>query len=84
MKLELYGLIKSLLEAGGKFVDERYCLVNDKGHYHREDGPAVIYPNGDQFWCRNDQLHREDGPAVIRSDGTRYWYLRGRIQRADK
>jgi len=54
MKLDVWEAVSSLLEAGGKFLVERYCLVNDKGHYHREDGPAVIYPNGNQFWCRDD------------------------------
>ena len=84
MKLDTWEAVSSLLDAGGKFFIDRYCLVNDKGHYHREDGPAVIYPNGDQFWLRNDKLHREDGPAVVYSDGKKHWYLDGRLQRADK
>ena len=45
---------------------------------HREDGPAVEYPNGDKVWYQNDQLHREDGPAVKYSDGSKYWYYEGK------
>lgn len=67
MKLELYGLIESLLEAGGKFeleaggkYDEgRYVLRNRNGKLHRDDGPAIIHPDGRQFWYRNGQRRRE-------------------------
>src|SRR5690606_18802809 len=42
--------------------------------YHREDGPAVNYPNGSCEWWRNGKLHREDGPAVIVSPGHFIFY----------
>ena len=77
MKLELYGLIQSLLDAGGKFENSRYVVRNSNGLPHREDGPARIYPDGSQEWYRNGQLHRDDGPAVICTDGTLYWYRHG-------
>jgi hypothetical protein len=32
--------------------------------YHREDGPALVYPNGYKAWFINGRLHRVDGPAV--------------------
>ena len=48
---------------------------NDKGERHREDGPAVIYSDGEQYWYINGNLHREDGPAVIFPDGEQYWYI---------
>ena len=51
----------------------KYWFLNDK--YHREDGPAVEYPNGCKFWYLNDKLHREDGPAVEYDTGGKYWYL---------
>ena len=31
---------------------------------HRDDGPAVIWPDGYEQWYRDDRLHRDDGPAV--------------------
>lgn len=48
-------------------------LLNDK--FHRENGPAVEFINGNKFWYINNLLHREDGPAVECGDGCReYWY----------
>ena len=44
---------------------------------HREDGPAVIYANGDQFYYQNGKLHREDGPAVIFANGDQYYCQNG-------
>jgi hypothetical protein len=36
--------------------------IQDK--LHREDGPAIITPDGSELWFQNDKLHREDGKAV--------------------
>jgi hypothetical protein len=47
------------------------------GELHREDGPAVIYPDGSKFWYKHGLFHREDGPAVIVHDGNKKWYLNG-------
>jgi hypothetical protein len=54
MKLELYGLIQSILAAGGKVDNDMYALRNRKGHLHRENGPAIICPDGVQEWYRYD------------------------------
>jgi hypothetical protein len=54
-----------------------------KGKLHREDGPAVIYSDGDQFWYQNGKVHREDGPAVIYPNGVQYWYQNGLRHRED-
>ena len=45
------------------------------GQTHREDGPAIIYPDGTKYWCLNGDFHREDGPAVEKADGSKRWYL---------
>jgi len=45
------------------------------GKHHREDGPAVIEPDGYQEWWKDGNPHREDGPAIIDPDGTQYWYI---------
>jgi hypothetical protein len=50
---------------------------------HRNGGPAVIYPNGEQHWYRHGEIHRDDGPAVIYSDGEQHWYRHGNIHRDD-
>ena len=43
---------------------------NEKGKYHRENGPAIEFTNGSKFWIINGKLHREDGPAIERTDGS--------------
>ena len=43
--------------------------------FHREDGPAVEYVNGDKYWYTNGKCHREDGPAVEDADGSKLWYI---------
>lgn len=42
---------------------------------HREDGPAVIYPNGTEYWYVHGQLHRTTGPAITLNSGATFWYL---------
>ena len=34
------------------------------GSFHREDGPAVICPDGAEYWYKNGEYHRTDGPAM--------------------
>ena len=46
------------------------------GVFHREDGPAVIYPDGSKSWYLNGVLHNEKGPALIDSSGG-FWALHG-------
>ena len=56
---------------------------NDKGQFHREDGPAVEYVSGTKHWYRNGLLHREDGPAIECSNGYKAWYKNGLRHRED-
>lgn len=78
MKLDNWEAISSLLQAGGTFQKGRYELRNNHGLFHRNDGPAVIYPDGTQHWYRNGQFHRDDGPAITYQDGAQFWYLNGK------
>lgn len=54
---------------------------------HREDGPAVIYPEGlyggSHEWYINGIRHRTDGPAIIWGDGDYNYYNNGRLHRLD-
>jgi hypothetical protein len=45
------------------------------GWRHREDGPALEWPNGTKMWYRSGSLHRDDGPAVVYDVGTKEWWL---------
>jgi hypothetical protein len=53
-----------------------YYDVDNSFIHHREDGPAIIYNNGDKYWYQNDKPHREDGPAVEYANGYKVWYYR--------
>lgn len=48
-------------------------VLNDQ--YHREDGPAIIFPDGEIRWYRHGSIHREDGPAIILKDGKEEMWL---------
>src|ERR1035437_9412262 len=50
---------------------------------HREDGPAVEYPDGGQFWYINNEKHRVGGPAVVLANGFQEWYEYGLLHRMD-
>ncbi len=52
-------------------------FVNNKNLYHRKDGPAIIYADGDKFWYQNGKFHRVDGPAIEWSDGYKSWFING-------
>lgn len=54
------------------------------GVRHRDDGgPAVIDPDGTQFWMVDGEIHRDGGPAVIRPDGGQAWRTHGVLHRDD-
>lgn len=48
------------------------------GTMHRDDGPAVVFPDGSKQWRRLNALHRTDGPAVENADGSKQWWIDGR------
>ena len=45
-----------------------------EGLIHRENGPAVIYANGDKEYRKNGKLHKENGPAIIYHNGRVDYY----------
>lgn len=53
------------------------------GQFHREDGPAIKYTNGDKYWYYKGQRHRKDGPAIEMANGYKAWYFNGRCHRND-
>ena len=50
---------------------------NSAGLLHRDDGPAIEYPDGSKSWCQNGRLHRIDSPAVEWWNGDKAWYING-------
>ena len=64
---------------GAKF----YYSDREMTIYHREDGPAIEYPDGGQMWYIDGKCHREDGPACEYSDGDKSWWSNGERHRED-
>jgi hypothetical protein len=47
---------------------------NEKGHLHRENGPAITGTNDYKAWYVNGKRHRLDGPAQIwRRNDVDWW-----------
>jgi hypothetical protein len=57
--------------------------LDENGRLHRDDGPALVLPNGQEEWYRHGILHREDGPAVVWPDGREAWCRHGMLHRED-
>lgn len=44
--------------------------------FHRVDGPAKKYDDGNEVWLQNNKRHRMDGPAVD-WHGVKEWWING-------
>jgi hypothetical protein len=53
------------------------------GKLHRDDGPAIVCPNGRQCYYRDGKLHRDDGPAIVCPNGEQHYYRDGKYHRDD-
>lgn len=53
---------------------------NKDGKLHRENGPAIEYPNGDKEWYKDGKKHRLNGPAIETKNYTEY-YIEGNLHR---
>ncbi len=74
-----------MYDESSMIIDKRGDKIwkDNLGRFHRLDGPAVEYADGEKSWYKNGLKHRLDGPAVERSDGTRHWYKDGNLHRLD-
>ena len=70
--------MKSTMTVNSEGIKEWH---NQKGEQHREDEPAVIFPNGTKEWWLNGKLHREDGPAIEFARGGKQWNINGKCHR---
>lgn len=57
-----------------------YWLLN--GDFHRENGPAIIYPNGGEEYYIHGAHHRIGGPAITITD-IEIWIQNGHYHRLD-
>ncbi len=56
---------------------------DENGKWHRDDGPAAIWPDGTQQWYQHGKHHRENGPAKIWPDGSQEWWQHNELHRDD-
>lgn len=63
--------------------DKDILEVLQNGIFHSYFSPAVIYPDGTEYWYIHGLLHRKDGPAVTMANGAKYWYKFGKLHRID-
>ena len=56
-----------------KYGNKRW--YDSDGKWHREDGPAIEYADGDKWWLKHGDWHREDGPAIDCTNGYKFYYL---------
>ena len=63
-------------------IVEWYAVHEPELTFHRLDGPAKEFANGNSIWYIDGLRHRIDGPAIVFRDGDEAWFVRG--QRLDK
>lgn len=63
-------------------LEGRTEYLDDEGKLHREDGPAVIFDNGDTRWYLHGERHRLDGPAMEHK-GSKFWFRNDKLHRED-
>ena len=60
-----------------------FYYIKGTSMFHRDDGPAIIYDNGDKYWYVKGKRHRLDGPAIEFDSGSKSWYCNGKLHRED-
>ncbi len=62
------------------FKNRKEYRIN--GKLHRENGPAIEYPDGSYHWYKNGKCHREDGPAIEEiTYGVKSWFINDELHR---
>ena len=46
--------------------------------FHKDNGPARIFPSGEKQWWIDGYLHRLDGPAVDAPPNYKEWHIKGK------
>jgi hypothetical protein len=65
--------------------NENFIKYYNYGKLHSNEGPAVIYSNGDKYWYQYGKIHREnDLPAIEYSSGEKRWFKYGILHRDEE
>jgi len=78
--LEPYVVIHTKKNGRVELTEHQWLYVDrdSEDDLHREDGPALEFSNGTNYWYQDGEAHRIDGPAV-ESKGDMYWYIEGEV-----
>ncbi len=57
--------------------------LNKNGQFHRTDGPAIEWRNGDKEWRINGMRHRQNGSSVEFKNGYKHYSINGLCHRED-
>lgn len=60
-----------------QFEDGWKMWFDEQGKLDRPDGPAVVKPDGTEFYYRQGNLHRVEGPAIVRPIGYSEHWIEG-------
>jgi hypothetical protein len=66
-------VIKTVDQSGSTI----WVLKDNPSIIHRDDGPAIIWDDGSEFWYSSGVNHREDGPSATYAGGTMHWHVFG-------
>lgn len=50
---------------------------------HKDNGPAIIWPEGNEQWHKNGKRRRTNGPVMIYPNGKEEWRKSKRKRRTD-
>ena len=64
-----------------KYNVKMWVANSNSNYLHRLNGPAMIHPDGSEYWYQNGVYHREGGPAVLESNGNEEWFINGKRHR---
>lgn len=67
-----------IFEQGGY----RYTTVDGELH-SVDDAPAMVYPDGTQWWYRGGKVHRDGAAAILWHNGVEEWFQDGKRHRDD-
>jgi hypothetical protein len=65
-----------------EYKNYKYWVIeykNENNEWHREDGPAIEFSDGEKWWYKNGKFHREDGPAREYNDGKKHYYYNSKL-----
>lgn len=56
---------------------------DEEGLLHREDGPALIRPDGIKIYYRHGKAHRDGAPAMMVPNGDQGYFQNNQLHRED-